>query len=498
MRKEADIEAIQEVHIEMKKILWATLLVLLTFMLACAAEESGVVYEAEDAVLHGKVAGTADAKASGGKAVGRFESDADTIDFIITVPADGVYDLTFVCKGIGGGKTNKVKVDGQPQGEFTCAGTSYEACRLRGVIMDAGSHTVTVYKSWGWIWLDSLTVTPAEAIPDSVFEVEARLVNPNATKEAQQLFAYLCDCYGKYTLAGQHSSYGTIGAECYAIHNVTGKYPAIIGMDMMDYSPARVQHGTKGYSIDQAIKFHKQGGIVTFCWHWNAPNNTLKAGMDNGNPRWWGGFYTRNTDFDIAAVMNGTDPEGKAAIDRDIKAIAEQMLRLQDEGVPVLWRPLHEASGGWFWWGAKGADACKQLWIYLYDQMTNVYGCNNLIWVWNGQAASWYPGDEYVDIVGQDIYEDKHVYSPNNALFTEIVEYTGGRKLIALTENGVVPDIDLMVKTKARWLWFNTWSGDFVQQKNKYSEAYTEAALLKKVYDSELVITLDELPAIYE
>lgn len=67
-------------------------------------------------------------------------------------------------------------------------------------------------------------------------------------------------------------------------------------------------------------------------------------------------------------------------------------------------------------------------------------------------------------------------------------------KLIALTEVGVVPDIEQMIAANARWLCFNTWGGDYVYSKAKYSEKYTEAELLKKVYDSEYVITLDELP----
>ena len=62
---------------------------------------------------------------------------------------------------------------------------------------------------------------------------------------------------------------------------------------------------------------------------------------------------------DIDAVMNGRDPEGKALLDRDIAAIAEQLLRLQEAGVPVLWLPLHESSGGWFWWGAKRRGALQ-------------------------------------------------------------------------------------------------------------------------------------------
>ena len=91
--------------------------------------------------------------------------------------------------------------------------------------------------------------------------------------------------------------------------------------------------------MERAIEFHNAGGIVTFCWHWNSPTAYLKEGTEeNGSPRWWGGFYTRNTDFDISKVMDGSDPEGKARIDEDIAGIAQQLLRLQEAGVPVLWR----------------------------------------------------------------------------------------------------------------------------------------------------------------
>ena len=95
--------------------------------------------------------------------------------------------------------------------------------------------------------------------------------------------------------------------------------------------------------------------------------------------------------------MNGEDEEGYELLMKDIDAIAQQLLILQEADVPILWRPLHEASGGWFWWGASGAEAYKQLYILLYDKLTNEYGLNNLIWLWNGQDADWYPGDEYVD-----------------------------------------------------------------------------------------------------
>lgn len=482
----------------MKKPLSLLLAGLLALPFTASAEES-VVYEAEKAHLTGSMTIKTDVNASGWKVVGSFENSEDTVEFTINVPADGVYDFTLTCKGIGGSKINNLLVDGQHQGTFECGSMMYTDAPVRGVLLTAGQHTVTVTPSWGWMTLDKLTVTPAQAIPDSVYDVSPTLINPNATENTRQLYAYLCDAYGKYTLSGQVCDKGLNGPEIKAIHTVTGKYPAILGLDMMDYTPSRRALGASNpTSVDQAVKFHEEGGIVTFCWHWGAPKQYILDGKDeNGNPRWWGAFYTKNVTFDIEAVMNGADPVGKEHLDKDIAGIAEQLLRLQEKDIPVLWRPLHEASGGWFWWGAKGAEPCKQLWIYLYDQLTNVYGCNNLIWVWNGQSPDWYPGDQYVDIIGEDIYADNHAYGAQNSKFIELLEYSNTNKIIALTENGVVYDIDLAIESGTRWAWFNTWSGDFVQRNGKYSKLYTEAEILNKTYNSEYVITLDELPDLY-
>ncbi len=480
---------------------------LLSFLLCAAmalpfpaafAESDTAVYEAEQAALTGGNAVKTDIQASGWKAVASFEGAEDTVTFTIEIPSDGVYDFTLVSKGIGGVKINNVLVDGQHQGTFESGELAYAEGHVRGVLLTAGQHTVTVTPSWGWMYLDCLKVTPAQGISDAVYEVSPALINPNATEQAKKLFAYLCECYGRVTLSGQVCDKGMKGPELSAIYEVTGKYPAILGLDMMDHAPSRLAWGGAGNATQQALAYHEAGGIITFCWHWSTPKAYILDGRDaNGNPRWWGSFYTENTTFDIEAIMNGSDPEGRASLDADIAGIAEQLLILQEAGVPVLWRPLHEASGGWFWWGAKGAEPCRQLWIYLYDQLTNVYGCNNLIWVWNGQNRDWYPGDEYVDIIGEDIYADKHAYSAQNSKFVEALEYSGTNKIIALTENGVLFDIDNVISTNARWAWFNTWSGDFVQKNGRYSEEYTEEEILIKTYSSEHVITLDELPDLY-
>ncbi len=461
-------------------------------------QEFSAFIEAEHAVVSGANQIITDSSASGGKAVGNFADSSDTITFTVDIPTGGSYKLIVTAMGLGGEKENNILIDGTPAGTFKSSGGAYTDSVIRRVMMTAGTHTITITPSWGWIQVDCLKIEQDEAISNSVYEVENTLINPNANTNTQKLFDYLCESYGDVTLAGQVCNDGLNGDEFKAIYEVTGKYPAIVGLDMMDYTPSRTALGARSNAVDTAIDFHQNGGIVTFCWHWNAPTEYLLDGNDaNGSPRWWSGFSTSNTTFDIAAVMNGSDPKGKALIDADIAEIAKQLHRMEDAGIPVLWRPLHEASGGWFWWGAKGADAYKKFWVYLYEELTYTYACNNLIWVWNGQHADWYPGDEYVDIIGEDIYAGERVYSAQNAKFSELLEYSDTNKIIALTENGTVFDIDNVVAANSRWAWFGTWCGDFVMRNGKYNDRYTEADIMRKTYQSEYVITLDELPDLY-
>jgi len=91
-------------------------------------------------------------------------------------------------------------------------------------------------------------------------------------------------------------------------------------------------------------------GIVTLCWHWNAPSH-LKEDTEN---EWWGGFYTQHTTFDVAAALADPTSEEYRLLLRDIDVIAAELKKFSDAGKPVLWRPLHEAAGGWFWWGRRG------------------------------------------------------------------------------------------------------------------------------------------------
>lgn len=453
-------------------------------------------YEAENGKLSNDMSVISNGNASGGKSVGKFENDRSYCQISITVPADAVYDIVIRSKAIGPYKENDIYADDKKVGTFVSKPDNFSDYTVCAVTLKKGSHTLTVKKSWGWIELDKITVKTGAKISDSTYNVTSSLVNKNSTANTKKLYSFLKDSYGKYVITGQQCDGGINGNEFKAIKNLTGDYPALLGLDLMDYTPSRTAFGASSSAVEKAIEFANKGGIVTLCWHWNAPTEYLNSTANNSDG-WWGGFYTKSSKFDIAKVMNGQDANGKKLIDRDIKEIAKQLKRLEKAGVPVIWRPLHEASGGWFWWGAQGPDAYKKLWKYLYNELTNTYGCNNLIWVYNGQSADWYPGDEYVDIVGEDIYPGNHVYDPQVSRFRQAINYGSKTKITALTENGCIFDIDSAVSINALWCWFMTWGDEFTVNGSNYSEKYTEKSVIKKMYASKYSLTLGSLPKIY-
>ena len=173
-----------------------------------------------------------------------------------------------------------------------------------------------------------------------------------------------------------------------------------------------------------------------------------------------------------AALTEGTWQN--TVIKSQIEKLAGYMKLLQDAGIPVLFRPLHEAAGdytwgAWFWWGYDGADACVRLWKYLRSELQDTYGLNNLVWVWTVQtktsgsvnfdsldtARKWYPGDEWVDIVGADLYETKGA-SMTDA-FRFVNNSVEGKKMVVLSEFGNLPDIGGSFSEDAPWGYFMNW-----------------------------------------
>jgi len=489
-------------HLIYSKVILCLLFFSITCSLsACKKEETVTVntyswndaieYEAEDGVLlGGTVISNQKEGYSGTGYVEGFTDDGDGIIFKIEIPEEGFYDLNFVSASNGGDyKENYVLVDGENIGNTVVQSAEFTDSVVERVYLKSGEHEVLVSKYWGWILLDELKIKKSDDIDPSLYEVNKKLCNPNASENAQRLYSYLCDMYGSYIISGQFSD-GMLGLENTAIYNVTGEYPAILGLDFIDYSTSRVEHGATSFATESAINYWNSGGIVTITWHWNAPEKYLTG-------EWYSGFYTDYTNIDLTKILSGEDQEGYDLLMDDIDAIAKQLQILKDAGVPVLWRPLHEASGGWFWWGSAGPEEYKELYRILYDRLTNKYELNNLIWVWNGQDKEWYPGDEYVDIIGWDVYPGEQVYSAQTATFLEAASISDGHKMIVMSENGCLFNPDLAFRDGATWGYFCTWSGEFVLETegyNTYGGRYTDESMLRKVYQDERVITRDELP----
>ena len=303
------------------------------------------------------------------------------------------------------------------------------------------------------------------------------LTDPNATSESKSLMSFLVDYYGMQVLSGQQD----LGGIDY-IYSVTGKQPAVGSFDLMEYSPSRIEHGINptGLSESYINWADTGGGIVSLCWHWNAPTDLI----DEPDHEWWRGFYTHATTFDIEAVL--ADPQGERyqLLIRDLDAIAAELAKFRDANQPVLWRPLHEASGGWFWWGAKGPGPFIELWRLMHDRYVNYHGLHNLMWVYTVGDADWYPGDDYVDIASMDIYPS----DPNTSMvgfWLDTQSRHEGVKLVTLSECGILPNPDKIRADDVWWSWFSVWGGSFITDVNQ--------AFLSYVYNDEDIITLDEL-----
>ena len=458
---------------------------LLLILFASVINAAPVIYQAENGTLNGTNIATALAGYQGTGYVTGFDNAGDYCQVTVNVALAGMYTITLGYAATMGDKINDLYVNGVFQAGVSFPSTSGFSSVTAGIVpLNAGNNTLRIQNNWGYFFLDwfgvEAAVLPPLNVPDS-------LVNANSSAATKCLMSYLVSNYGVKTIAGQD----TVNSAEWLNTN-TGKYPALCGFDMMDYSPSRVAYGAADpLQVEQAIAWYQSGGIVQFQWHWNAPSGLLNT-VDH---EWWRGFYTHATTFDVEYAMNNPASQEYQDIIRDIDAIAVQLLRLRDAGVPVLWRPLHEAQGGWFWWGAKGYAPCMALYELVYDRLTNHHGLNNLIWVWtsedNASAINWYPGNSKVDVVGADIYLSGLNYSPSTAMFYNLVNLTGGQKLVAMTENGTIPDPDAMEAQNAHWSWFMTWNG---YQNNT---AQNTLAHVQYVYNHSYITTRDELSGVY-
>lgn len=391
-------------------------------------------------------------------------------------------------------KTKKIQylnVNDSNQGEVSFPYTLNWKEMSAGIVkLNKGTNNIEFEGYWGYTFFDYLIVKPADESITSL-KVDKKLVNPNATKETKALMSYLADVYGKKIISGQqeicgsHNYEGSESDFAY-IKEKTGKMPALRGFDFMNFRGNGLLWDD--LCAERVIDWYKnKGGIPTVCWHWFSPGNIGKK-ADNS-------FYTESTTFSISKALTSGTAENTALLN-DIEFMAGKFKQLQEADVPVLFRPLHEAEGGWFWWGAEGPENCVKLYRLLYEKFTNEYHLNNIIWVWTSYtydtSSKWYPGDDVVDILGYDKYNAKDGLPNGSAIsstFYNMVKLTDGKKLVTMSENDTIPQVSNLTNEMAGWLYFCPWYGWYLT-----GEQNNPVDWLKQMYTSDYCITLDELP----
>lgn len=342
--------------------------------------------------------------------------------------------------------------------------------------------------------------------------------NAQTNEKTMEVWNYLRSVYGKQVITCQQM----MGNECYedlVFYNATNDLTAMKGYDFIFCTGS--YHSDD--MIDEAIEWSKEsGGLCAFTWHWNVPK-------DIDNPEGGYAFYTNEiTNFSqVNAVTPGTK-EYETVI-HDIDLIATKIQRMESEGVTILFRPLHEASGAWFWWGLQGRDSAtnevfQKLWYMIYDRLENYHKLTNIIWVWNGQNPHTAIHPNAFDIEGIDRYYDQEDISAE-ALSTyyekcygelagydkycaELAGMESTGKMMALTECGYIPDPEGIKAANTMWLYYMVWNGDFIYETDAAGKAMVDLngtphpnpkkgitnEMLAGYFSNDLYITHNKLP----
>ncbi|RYY75098.1 MAG: hypothetical protein EOO52_12395 [Gammaproteobacteria bacterium] len=260
--------------------------------------------------------------------------------------------------------------------------------------------------------------------------------NPEATQQAKAVQAYLAaltnnDIDG--VIAGQNVGHSDdignpSGLSGFSplideLKKKAGQMPGIIGVDYEHNQIATPEqlHNVNAYLIN----YWKQGGLISINWSphnpwWNDEKDIEKK------PGIWSDSRSNGGDMgnvNLKELLDPKSPMRKIWL-RKLDRIAAALNELQRENVVVLWRPMQEMNGSWFWWGInsppKDSEIYIAIWRDMYAYFTHTKQLNNLLWVYSPNPSpsiferslikaplSFYPGDEFVDVVAGTAYNDE-------------------------------------------------------------------------------------------
>jgi mannan endo-1,4-beta-mannosidase len=315
----------------------------------------------------------------------------------------------------------------------------------------------------------------------------AQTADPGATPATRAVLDYirhLRGSPGKRVLSGQFLDFAPHASLALpeAIHAATGKWPAYVGVDYMNFKDGGTIDPAQANRV--ALEYWRQRGLVEVNVHLPDPENPKGGGL-------------RDKGVNLPDLLAPGSDANRAWL-RELDQVAAGLGALADQGVVVLWRPFHEMNGGWFWWGGKPPGDMAALWRQTFDYLAGTRHLHNLVWIYSpnmgANAAADYPGDAYVDLVGLDAYTDD-VDPAHIAGFPELLK-TG--KPAGFGEYGPhgasKPTGDYDYTRFASGLAANFPEAVFFMSWNeKWSPALNLRA--REFYGDPLIITRDDLPA---
>lgn len=269
----------------------------------------------------------------------------------------------------------------------------------------------------------------------------------------------------------------------------TGRHVGMIGADF-----GWASNGA--YPVGTLISHWREGGLVTVSWH---ADNPFVDEVDV----YWNTVDDKET-IDLKALLR-SEPQSKAwtSYRNELDLVAGALQKLQAAGVTVIWRPFHEMNGDFFWWGTNAhgnqqtnEEDYKALWVDLYNTLRWDYGLDNLIWTysvvpsetWYASVTAYYPGNDYVDLVGMDYYGEEpgfpH-YEELKALGKPLVMSESGPRESGYGNWDMMKFADTIRGKAAYFLQWHSWNGAAVAIKDNKNTI--------EMMNSEVVITRDEI-----
>jgi len=343
------------------------------------------------------------------------------------------------------------------------AGDGWSTVTIRGEIKpqakSVSSLTIGIvgpYADLHAVYIDDVTFGQLDASEDYVQITEAvqagdqagldhmatsvKLVDSDATASTKALAAYLTGLRkdDKVLFGHQNSTFRSVrdNGKTSDIKDITGSEAGLFGIDTLALAGTEcASENPLKASIEASKKAYEGGSIISLSCHMpNFTNAKITATGDAKHPYDFSKCdFSESKDLTPCADYILEGGEYNAQYNAYLDIIADYALKLQEANVPILFRPFHENSGGWFWWGTStSADSYRAIWRYMVNYL-QAKGVHNLLYVYSPNGPidnesdylSRYPGDAYVDVLGFDYYDD----------YADVSKYTGDTYFEALAKS---------------------------------------------------------------